>query len=179
MRSRQRELAQEPALTEHEGADVRGFLHEMLRILPLVELRTFETPKPIVAPSGVSPAPFATAPVDDRDTIIVPAKKDGFEKVFLGENSWHAIRISGSMLERIKHIAAYQAQPVSAITHLARVKQIEPYGEAGKYRIIFHGPATEFRPPIPFSDATSGSLQGPRYTSIVKLKAARKVSDLF
>ena len=67
----------------------------------------------------------------------MPAQKEGFERVFLGENCWYAIRISGGMLEKIKFIAAYQTQPVSAITHYAPVDRIEPYGENGKYKLIF------------------------------------------
>lgn len=43
---------QKPALTEHEEADVKAFRGEMLRILPLVEMRFFEKPKAIVSQQG-------------------------------------------------------------------------------------------------------------------------------
>jgi hypothetical protein len=33
--------------------------------------------------------------------------------------------------------------------------------------------------PIPFADATTGSMQGPRYTSLTKLLATKRVTDLF
>jgi hypothetical protein len=112
------------------------------------------------------------------DTIIVPAQQDGFEQVFLGENCWYAIRIAGGMLPKIKYIAAYRSQPVSAITHYAPVSSIEPYGEEGKYKLIFTEPAKPIGP-IPFADAPSGSMQGPRYTSFAKLMAAKKVMDVF
>ncbi len=91
--------------------------------------------------------------------VIVPAQKGGFEKVFLGENAWHAIRISGGMLPKIKYIAAYQSQPVSAITHVAPVAQIEPYDDSGKYKLIFSEPA-KLVGPIPYGDAPSGAMQG-------------------
>jgi hypothetical protein len=71
--------------------------------------------------------------------VVVPAQK-GFRKVFLGENAWYAVRIARGMLPRIKYIAAYQSQPVSAVTHVAPVASIEPYGESGKYKIM--GPRT-------------------------------------
>ena len=116
--------------------------------------------------------------VDDRDTIVVPAQSEGFKQVFLGEHAWYAIRIGGGMLSRIKYIAAYQSTPVSAITHYAPVKQIEPYGDEGKYRLVFTEPAKPIGP-IPFADATTGSVQGPRYTSYRKLLSAKKISDLF
>ncbi len=64
------------------------------------------------------------------------------------------------------------------ITHYAPVKQIEPYGDEGKYRVVFTEPAKPIGP-IPFADATTGSMQGPRYTSYKKLLSAKKVSDLF
>lgn len=39
-------------------------------------------------------------PVDisEFDTIVVPAREDGFNEVFLGENRWHAIRVQASMI---------------------------------------------------------------------------------
>jgi len=80
------------------------------------------------------------------DTIIVPAKEDGFKRVFLGEDQWHAIRIGAAMKERIKFIAGYQIAPISAVTHLAEVKEIRPYKDSGKYVVHFRGPAKEIKP---------------------------------
>ena len=110
--------------------------------------------------------------------MVVPAQEDGFSDVFLKENCWYAIRISGGMLQKIKYIAAYQTKPVSAVTHNAPVAAIEPYGEEGKYRLIFSEPAKPIGP-IPFADASQGLMQGPRYTTLAKLLAAKKLSDLF
>lgn len=171
---------QKPALSEHDEADVHGFLQEILRTLPLAELRVFEKPKTIVTAHATSSSAngYAGYTRDERDTIVVPAQKEGFNEVFLGENAWYAIRISGAMLDRIKYIAAYQVQPVSAITHVAEVKQIEEYGDSGKYKVVFKK-AAEAIAKIPFADAASGSMQGPRYTTHEKLLSAKKVSDLF
>jgi hypothetical protein len=106
------------------------------------------------------------------------AQKEGFDEVFIGENAWHAIRISGGMLPKIKYIAAYQSQPVSAITHVAPVTRIEPYGDSGKYKLTFSEPAKSIGP-IPFADAPSGLMQGSRYTTYDRLQKAKKVADLF
>lgn len=168
---------QEPALTESEKADTRGFLKEILQILPLVGLRAFEVPKAVAAPGMVTNGMGVGSQPSGPDTIIVPAQKDGFERVFLGENCWYAIRISGGMLQRIKWIASYQTQPVSAITHIAPVARIEPYGEGGKFKVVFSEPARAITP-IPFADAPGGAMQGPRYTTYGKLMAAKKLSDL-
>jgi hypothetical protein len=169
----------EPALTEAEKADTQGFLKEILQILPLVGLRVFEFPKPVATPQAKSAHILRPSPAPSQpDTIVVPAQEEGFERVFLGENCWHAIRIAGGMLDKIKYIAAYQSRPVSAITHYAPVDRIEPYGDSGKYKVVFSEPAKRIDP-IPFGDAPSGAMQGPRYTSFEKLKSAKTVSDIF
>ena len=72
-----------------------------------------------------------------RGTIIVPARKEGFEETLLGEDCWYATRISAGLLDRIKYIAGYRTQPVLAITHYAAVFRIEPHGEGGKCRCLF------------------------------------------
>lgn len=168
---------QEPALSEAERADTQGFLKEILQILPLVGLRAFEFPKAVAAPHASDPSDSTKPPSSRPDTIIVPAQKEGFDRVFLGEDCWYAIRISGGMLEKIKYIAAYQTQPISAVTHYAPVSRIEPYGEGGKYRVIFSEEAKEIGP-IPYGDAPMGAMQGPRYTSFSKLQTATKLTDL-
>jgi hypothetical protein len=171
----------EPSMSEADKADTRAFLKEILQVLPLVGLHAFERPRAIVEQSSnqllKDKAPSKLKAKDDLDTIIVPAKKDGFEEVFLGQNAWWAIRIGGGMLPKIKYIAAYQSQPVSAITHVAEVARIEPYGEDGKYRLVFTGPAQKI-PDIPFGAAISGAMQGPRYTYYTKLMSAKSVAEL-
>lgn len=171
---------QEPKLSEAERADTEAFLNEVLQILPLLGLRAFETPKPVATPdagagSGAAPASAGRA---QPDTIIVPAQEEGFQETFIGENCWYAIRISGGMLSKIKFIAAYRTQPESKVTHYAPVARIEPYGEEGKYKLIFSEPAKPVGP-IPFADAPQGSMQSPRYTTLQKLLKARKLTDLF
>ncbi len=164
---------QEPVLTEAEKADTHGFMKEILQILPLVGLRVFEFPKAMAVQRATDPG------VDGqkRDTIIVPAQKEGFQKVFLGEDCWYAIRISGGMLDKIKYIAAYQTQPISAITHYAPVSCIEPYGDDGKYKLVFSEPAKSIEP-IPLGDALPTAMQNSRYTSFARLRKAKKLTDV-
>lgn len=137
----------------------------------------FEKPTPVAVPEGGTALPAGHSQ-DERDTVIVPALEDGFQEVFIGENCWYAIRISGGMLPRIKYVAAYRTAPVSAITHYAPVKLIEPYGEGGKYRLVFAEPAKEIAA-IPYGNAVTGTMQGPRYTTLAKLLSASSVGDLF
>ena len=169
----------QPSVSEAETADLEAFLSEILRILPLVNISGFEKRRAIVPGpinTGVSGKPGTSLP-SEQDTIIVPARAEGFNAVFLGENSWYAIRVSGRMLERLKWVTAYQVNPVQAITHVAPIQYIEPFGDAGKYRLVFAEPARAI-PPIPFGDAPSGAMQGPRYTTKAALDAASTVADL-
>ena len=75
--------------------------------------------------------------IEELDTIVVPANEEGFNEVFLGENCWYQIRISSSMLERIRYIAGYQTAPISAITYYAEVKKIEKYKDSNKFIVYF------------------------------------------
>jgi|TARA_B110000114_G_C15022002_1_gene369284 hypothetical protein len=165
-------IPNEPGLTESEKADTQEFLDEILSILPLVEVNAFEQPKKIES------APNQISKSDVEDTVVVPAQAEGFKKVFLGENCWYAIRIGGGRLEQIKYIAAYQTSPVSAITHIAEVSSIEPYGDGKKYKLNFAKPARRFGP-LKLGNAHGAILQGPRYTSLVALENAKDIGELF
>jgi len=170
---------QEPGLTEAEKADTQAFLKEIFQILPLVGLRAFEFPKAVATPKTSTIAPPQKESSRQPNTVIVPAQIDAFEKVFLGEDCWYAIRISGGMLDKIKYIAVYQKAPVKAITHYAPIDHIEPYGESGKYKLVFSEKAKEMpQGKIPLADATPVAMMGPKYTTFAKLMAAKKLTDL-
>lgn len=175
----------EPPLSEAERADSRAFLREILQILPIMGLRAFEEPKPVAFPhttaaqgDSVSPALKGAPSGAADDVVIVPAQEEGFKAVFMGEKRWRAIRIAGGKLQQIRYVAAYQTKPVSAVTHYAAVEKIEPYGEGGKYQLIFSAPPVEVSP-IPFGNAPAGLMQGPRYTTLGKLLNAKTLMDLF
>lgn len=163
---------QEPTISEAEQAEMQVFLTEIYQTLPLVGLMAFEIPETVILPQENHTA-------GKKDTIIVPAQEEGFNRVFLGENAWYAIRIAGGAVEKIKYIAAYQTAPISAITHYAKVERIEPYGEEGKYKLIFTEPAKVLENPVLFGNAPQGSMQGPRYTNFEILNKAKQISDLF
>jgi hypothetical protein len=125
------------------------------------------------------PASTKTIDPSEIDTIVVPARKDGFEEVFIGENSWHAIRIHPSMIPKIKHIAAYQVAPVSAITHVAKVKSIEQWKDSNKYILRFLEPAKGIEPIKLVAKGTVKALQNSRYTSIERLNKAKTLEEVF
>lgn len=109
------------------------------------------------------------------DTIIVPAQEDGFNRVFIKENKWYAIRIGAAMKDKIKYIAGYQVAPISAITHIAEVKEIRPYKDTGKYELIFAEPAKSITP-IKLNEAKY-KPQGPVYAEYSKLTKAKNLEE--
>jgi len=117
--------------------------------------------------------------VQALDTIVVPANEEGFNEVFLGNDQWYAIRISSSMIDRIKYIAGYQTAPISAITHYAEVSKIKKYKDTGKYIVYFKEPAKKVGP-IKLTTGKSGKApQAPRYTIYEKLLKAKTLEDVF
>ena len=117
--------------------------------------------------------------IAEVDTIVVPAREDGFHEVFLGENRWYEIRIHHSVIPRIKYIAAYQVAPVSAITHWALVKNIEPWQDSGKFVVNFAEPAKEINPIHLVPKSRIKALQNIRYTSFDKLQRAKTLDEVF
>lgn len=120
-------------------------------------------------------------PVDpsELDTIVVPAREDGFQETFLAEDRWYAIRIHSSMLPKIRFIGAYRVAPESAITHLAEVASIEQWKDTSKYVVNFREPASPIGPLRLVHNGQVKAPQGPRYTSKTRLDEAKDLDDVF
>lgn len=110
------------------------------------------------------------------DTIIVPARPEGFERVFLGEGKWYPIRLSPESRKRLKHLAVYQTAPISAVTHLADVVGFTALDD-GRWSIELH--RVREVPPVKFiSDGMTKTLQTPRLTRLDRLLAVRRAPQL-
>lgn len=110
------------------------------------------------------------------DTIIVPARSEGFDRVFIGENCWYSIRIKESKIPDLKYIAGYQVAPISAITHVAEIKEIvRSPKDPTKYKVIFKAPAQKINP---IKIGSRSKVQGPAYCEYSRIKTARTVDDL-
>ena len=110
----------------------------------------------------------------------MPANEEGFNEVFLGQNCWFAIRISSSMIDRIKFIASYQTAPISAITYYAEVSKIEKYRDSGKYVVFFKEKAQKIGPiKLSVHKKKGAAPQAPRYTNINKLLKAKGLEEVF
>jgi len=116
---------------------------------------------------------------EELDTIVVPAQAEGFQEEFIDNNCWWSIRISSSMLNRIKYIAAYQVAPISAITHVAEVAKIEKYRDSNKYIVFFKEPAKEISNVKLDTKKKGTAPQAPRYTTFEKLMKGKVLSDVF
>ena len=116
---------------------------------------------------------------EDIDTIVVPAQEEGFLSAFIESNAWWQIRISVSMLDKIKYIAAYRTAPISAITHIAEVARIEKYQDTNKYILYFKEPAKEISHIELDKDKKGIAPQASRYTSYDRLMKATKLSEVF
>lgn len=116
---------------------------------------------------------------EDIDTIVVPAQEEGFQSAFIESNAWWQIRISVSMLDKIKYIAAYRTAPISAITHIAEVDRIERYKDTNKYILYFKESAKAI-PHIELDKDKKGvAPQASRYTNYARLMSATKLSEVF
>lgn len=116
---------------------------------------------------------------EDIDTIVVPAQEEGFQNAFIQSNAWWQIRISVSMLDKIKYIAAYRTAPISAITHIAEVQRIEKYKDTNKYILYFKEPAKEIKRIKLDKDKKGLAPQASRYTSYKRLMTANSLSEVF
>lgn len=132
--------------------------------------------EPFLAELGQDVPPVET---DLVDTVVVPARPDGVEETFLGENRWYAIRIHGTMRPQIKHLALYQVAPISAITHVAPVKSIEPWKDTGKYVVNFATPAKAIGPITLVKGGRVRALQNLRYTTLNRLESAKTIDDIW
>jgi hypothetical protein len=85
---------------------------------------------------------------------------------FSGGCACGAIRVHGSMRSQIKYIATYQVAPISAITHIAPVKSIEPWKDSGKFVVNFAEPARAIDPIPPCERrAPKSAAESPLYVT--------------
>jgi len=143
---------QAPQLSEAEKADTQAFLREMLQILPLVGLNAFEIPKAVAAPMAKSfdvavskAATDGKALADDIDTIVYQPQKDGFERVFIGENAGMPSAFREACCR--KSNTCRLSKSASFSDHSCRARcQNRAVRDGGKYKLIFSEPAKKIGP---------------------------------
>lgn len=103
------------------------------------------------------------------DTIVCPAHQDSFEKVFLGEHCWYAIRISKKVIPRLKYIAMYVTGRVRKVSHYGRIRSIRPWKNSGKYVVNLKGAPREIGP---VRWVPGVVIQSPRFAAFSRLRKA-------
>ena len=169
-------------MTRQLKASADVFLSEMLPIFPLIGVRAFSKTKAkkTVGHEDTAGQDKQSDVGQDWDTIVVPAKEEGFQSVFIGKNCWYAVRIGQKNIPKLKYIAVYQVAPVSAVTHLAELEEVVPYLNSGKMLLRFKSAAMALENPIRLREGTVGSQpQSARYTSRNKLLKAQFVDELW
>lgn len=112
----------------------------------------------------------------ELDTVIVPARPDGFQKVFIEQHAWWSIALSAEAKSSLKYIAIYQVAPISAITHYAKISRFEKYKNTDRYAIYFDSPPMELRP-IKY-DSGAKVPQSSRYSNLNKLLSSKVLSEV-
>jgi hypothetical protein len=174
-------------IIDRSTAELENVLSQLTMDTDILEFQTFKSDTEVIHKFNpfnadireVTESDRTTIKAEELNTVVVAAKEEGFENEFLENNRWYQIRISASMLDRIKYLAVYQVAPVSAITYYAEVASIEKWKDTNKYVLNFKGPAQKVGPILLEKDKSSLAPQGPRYTSIEKLLKAKKLSEVF
>ncbi len=171
-----------PTVPDEDIGGLEYFLKQVTILMPVLGYNVFaEAP---ASESGPDLAPDApVAPGQLFDTVVCPARDDGFDSAFLGQRAWWAIRIATANIPKIRYIAMYRVAPISAITHYGEVDRIEPYvgtdvGE-GKYKLILRGDPIALATPVKIGKNSHLKPQGPKYTQLETLLKAKTLDDLF
>lgn len=112
------------------------------------------------------------------DTIVVPAHNKGFNDVFIGEAKWPNLKIDKIKKDRVRYIAVYQTKPTSAITHYAEVSKFVPLEKNGRYDVLLKKNAVKIEA-VPFTHEDVCAIQGPRYTTLKRILAAKHLDSAF
>ncbi len=168
----------EPSMAAVSKANASSFLDDIILLLPLLGITAFTPSKNSEQNSEVDMAPLPTPDEAPFDTIVVPAKSEGYVRVFLGENKWYAIRIHEKHIPKLKYIAGYQVAPTKAITHIAEIDSIKRYENSDKLVVNFRASATAIGPILRGSEDKE-SIQGPRYALREKILSAKSLDDVW
>ena len=176
-------------IIDKASEELENVLSQLTINTDIIEFQTYKNENDVIHKfipfnSDIRETKSSTRPsinAHDLNTVVVPAREEGFEQEFIGNDRWYQIRINAAMIDKIKYIAAYQTAPISAITHVAEVGSIEKWKDTNKYVLNFKKPAEKIGP-IKLSkdkDARGMAPQAPRYTSYELLRSAKTLSDVF
>lgn len=172
-----------PSVPEEDVGGLELFRKNVTVIMPVLGYNLFaDAPASASGKEGEVETP---APGSARgfDTVVCPARDDGFESAFLGQRAWWALRIRTENLPKIRYIAIYRVAPTSAITHYGEVDRIEPYTGSdepeGKYKIFLKGGPMALQRPVGLGRNTNLKPQGIKYACLADVLHATTLEDVF
>jgi hypothetical protein len=115
------------------------------------------------------------------DTIVCPARSEGFESVFMNQNRWYAIRMSAAMIPQIRYIAMYETRPFSGIRWIGYVKEIRPYEDTDKFDVVLSQREKLANPVVltPEEKKKGIAPRAPRYSNMDLIRKAKEIGDIF
>jgi len=170
-----------PTVPDEDIGGLEYFLKKIAILMPVLGYNIFAQAPASESGSDTEQEP-APATGQFFDTVVCPARDDGFDSAFLGQHAWWAIRIAAANLPKIRYVAIYRVAPISAITHYGEVDRIEPYvGDAGegKYKLILKGDPTALPAPVRLGRNSHLKPQGPKYAQIETILKAKTLDDVF
>lgn len=115
------------------------------------------------------------------DTVVLSATGRGFEETFLGEVEspcWYPCRISEAREAELKYIAIYRGQPVSAITHYAKIHHFA-YDDEKKCKVChFDGEPIALPNVVKLGNRGGYYFKGAKYTSLESLMNATQTDEV-
>ena len=115
------------------------------------------------------------------DTVVLSSTGNGFEDTFLGQKEspcWYPCRISDTRERSLKFIAIYRGQPVSAITHYAKIKEFK-YDSSRNCKVCyFDGAPIPLPNKIVLGNKDPCYFIGAKYTTLESLLNAHKADEL-
>lgn len=166
-------------LHEFEQAAVMDYFADVELLLSALGYNIFERFKDESKAEPMLVEKVSTNEQRDYDTIVSPCSRDGFTTAFVAQNAWWAVRIGQSVIPKLKHIALYEAAPVSAIRAYAKIVKIEAITDKpGRYKIYHDGDIKYFNRPIELGAQKNLSLQGSRYYLLKDMLASATLAEL-
>ncbi len=115
----------------------------------------------------------------DWDTLVCAAKEEGFQRAFMEQKAWWAVRINVKNIKKIKYLAVYQVTPISKITYYAEVDRIELYKDTNKYILYFKSSPIKLDKPVGLGKNSHLKPQGPKYTKLDTILKAKTIDDIW
>ena len=174
-----------PTVPEEDVGGLKLFAQNVEILMPVLGYDIFaNAPAEAAGATTSQEAEISLARDRHFDTIVCPCRQEGFERAFLGQHAWWAIRIGEQNREKIRYIAMYRIAPLSAITHYGEVDRIEQYtgreAPVGKYyKVFLKGAPIELPKPLGLGKNTNLKPQAPRYAELDKILKARTLDDVF